>query len=532
MYEPMDFTHQQVIYRDAPRTKYPDGAKGWNRTYIRRTLQSVRDFQERHGAKIYVGEFSAIVWGEGADNYIRDCIDVFEEYGWDWTFHAFREWSGWSVEHEADEPWKQRPSTDNPRKRALLDGLRRDAGHAAYRIGPVGELNADFFSKPPDVRAAIFDKANFVYEIEAFSSRDKALALDADYLAQVPPGVRTLLVRDSTLASLLRIKAVRGKGYRVCIGPLTNLPEVVTALQTAPDYILLDKSLDKTKLRTAILAQKKPERNDFEAIDLSRPGDFTVNYPSSGTRADGARLRVLSYNIQASTWIHRAGVPLRTPLRAPAVIRAVSHFKPDLIGFQEMDWNWYVALAEGMGPYRFTQSNDPSCSIMFDAGRFRLLDKGILPFTDHWMRCLNWALFEDVKTNERFVFTNTHWDLTVPKRLENAKMMSGYLKDLAAKHNVPVICAGDFNCEDASAELRELMASSGLKDAVPEASIRENPNISSWRCTYVTVMPYRNQRHIDHVLFSSELTPLAARLVLGEEVLWASDHLPLVVDLK
>lgn len=127
MYVPMEFTHQGVHDRKGTRTKYPDAARNWDIDLLRRTMKPVIDFQKRHAAKIYVGEFSAIVWGEGAGDYIRDCIEVFEENRWDWTFHAFREWSGWSVEYEASEPWKQKPSQDNPRKRALLDGFRRNA---------------------------------------------------------------------------------------------------------------------------------------------------------------------------------------------------------------------------------------------------------------------------------------------------------------------------------------------------------------------------------------------------------------------
>ena len=81
--------------------------------------------QLRHGAKIYCGEFSAAAWAPGADAWRRDCIDLFEEYGWDWTYHAFREWNGWSVEHEGPDAEHLVPSADNPRKRALLDGLAR-----------------------------------------------------------------------------------------------------------------------------------------------------------------------------------------------------------------------------------------------------------------------------------------------------------------------------------------------------------------------------------------------------------------------
>ena len=127
LYDPHQFTHQGVGGR-WNRTKWPDAEKGWNREFLRKTLEPVLEFRRRHDARIYIGEFSAITWGEGAGDYIADCIALFEEYGFDWTYHAFREWNGWSVEHQVADPVDARrlvPSEDNPRKRALLSGLRR-----------------------------------------------------------------------------------------------------------------------------------------------------------------------------------------------------------------------------------------------------------------------------------------------------------------------------------------------------------------------------------------------------------------------
>ena len=46
------------------------------------------------------GEFSVAVWAPGGAAYLDDLVSIFEEYGWDWTYHAFREWEGWSLEHE------------------------------------------------------------------------------------------------------------------------------------------------------------------------------------------------------------------------------------------------------------------------------------------------------------------------------------------------------------------------------------------------------------------------------------------------
>ena len=130
VYAPGKFTHQGVgggLARkaDGSQYKWPDPEMGWDVNYLRRILESVRAFQEKHHARIYVGEFSAIAWAPGADRYLRDCISLFEEYGWDWTYHAFREWAGWDVEKETAGPGQPPvPSADNPRKRALLDGFK------------------------------------------------------------------------------------------------------------------------------------------------------------------------------------------------------------------------------------------------------------------------------------------------------------------------------------------------------------------------------------------------------------------------
>ncbi len=125
MYNPAAFTHQNLREEARPGPIYPDPAPKWDKEYLRRVLAPVRDFQQRHGARIYVGEFSAVAWANGAGDYLRDCISLFNEYGWDWTYHAFRQWPGWSVEHEGPDSRHLVPSEDNFRKRALLEGFAR-----------------------------------------------------------------------------------------------------------------------------------------------------------------------------------------------------------------------------------------------------------------------------------------------------------------------------------------------------------------------------------------------------------------------
>jgi hypothetical protein len=127
VYYPHDYTHQGIL-TPLDRVEYwPNPAKGWDAEFLRKSLAPVLDFQRRHGVKIFVGEFSAISWAPNAETYLRDAIALFEEYGWDWTYHAFREYPGWSVESEAvsrgTDPKNYRKSVSNPRMRMLKRGL-------------------------------------------------------------------------------------------------------------------------------------------------------------------------------------------------------------------------------------------------------------------------------------------------------------------------------------------------------------------------------------------------------------------------
>lgn len=123
-YRPNEFTHQ-LDRRAGTFLRYPDANRNWDKRYLRRMLAGTREFQLKTGARIYVGEFSAIRWAPGADRYLRDSLELFEEYGWDWSYHAFREWDGWSLEHSGD-PADIRLDPENGRLRAVLEALRRE----------------------------------------------------------------------------------------------------------------------------------------------------------------------------------------------------------------------------------------------------------------------------------------------------------------------------------------------------------------------------------------------------------------------
>ncbi len=113
-YQPHAYTHQGISsLKDTDLAKayletvpswpavYSDAGGGlWDKERLKQELAPALNFQKKHNARIYVGEFGVIRWAPNADRYLRDNIELFEEYGWDWTYHSFREYDGWSFEYE------------------------------------------------------------------------------------------------------------------------------------------------------------------------------------------------------------------------------------------------------------------------------------------------------------------------------------------------------------------------------------------------------------------------------------------------
>ncbi|MBR0458101.1 MAG: cellulase family glycosylhydrolase [Victivallales bacterium] len=132
MYVPGEFTHQGVkdptYKQEYPKwvRPYPNEKMKWDIALLRETLQPVVNFQKKYGARVFCGEFSAPCWAPGAEVYLNDVITLFEENGWDWTYHAFREAPLWNVEF-AGPPFHPKPAPEGtPRKDVLLKWFRKN----------------------------------------------------------------------------------------------------------------------------------------------------------------------------------------------------------------------------------------------------------------------------------------------------------------------------------------------------------------------------------------------------------------------
>ena len=129
MYIPHEFTHQNVYGATTPKV-YPGEINGrmWDKRQLEEALQPAIDFQKTYNVHMYIGEFSAIRWApdNSAYRYLKDVIDILESHDWDWSYHAFREWDGWSVEHGADRQNRQRTSTPSDREQLLRSWYQKN----------------------------------------------------------------------------------------------------------------------------------------------------------------------------------------------------------------------------------------------------------------------------------------------------------------------------------------------------------------------------------------------------------------------
>ena len=111
-YFPHAFTHQG-IYKHARGQEYPGyfGGRFLDQAALRRALRALRRFQLDKHALVYVGEFSAARWAPGGNRYIRDSAELFDEYGWGWTYFDYRGNQIWSPDFNDNysQPGKKAP---------------------------------------------------------------------------------------------------------------------------------------------------------------------------------------------------------------------------------------------------------------------------------------------------------------------------------------------------------------------------------------------------------------------------------------
>jgi hypothetical protein len=142
MYTPHSLTHQ--FGPEIPSISYPGMIDGVNydKAKLKEILAPIKAYQDKYRVPIYIGEFSCIRWApnNSAYKYLRDCIEIFEEYNWDYAYNTFRTWSGWSVEHSNGYYDEVIPATKTDRELLFRSYFQQNTSTAIQN--PLIENNA------------------------------------------------------------------------------------------------------------------------------------------------------------------------------------------------------------------------------------------------------------------------------------------------------------------------------------------------------------------------------------------------------
>ena len=260
---------------------------------------------------------------------------------------------------------------------------------------------------------------------------------------------------------------------------------------------------------------------------------------SNQNLTSGADIRVMSYNTLVDNDEANGGWNWGQPLgnRAEKAAAAINYYKPDVIGLQENNYNWHVALRRLLPDYDYVNANVPlsmpleareslgkkdwmCTTMMYNTKTLEMVDYELIGYSvNYWgciqrMRYLSMAVFKVKATGEHFVFTSTHFDAEnyadgrgQANRVTQAGEMAENIQRYKETYSYPIISTGDFNSSYSDTPITNIRTATGMNS---------HPN---------------NRGGIDYVLYSEGVTAKYFTVVNDADVRGASDHQPIFADL-
>ena len=249
--------------------------------------------------------------------------------------------------------------------------------------------------------------------------------------------------------------------------------------------------------------------------------------------AEGADLRVMSFNVLHPGWSHVALAG-----RDAIAIAIMQNYMPDVIALQEASQTWHQAIGPAMTDYAFAcrkSNGNQYCvtTFIYNTNTVKLVEEYILDLdAKDAARVLSVAVFERLSDSVQFVVTNTHPAPTdQPENYaRNIADLQNYAVELTTKYaDLPVIMAGDFNSGDRSEVYANLLAATGLRDAkfVADVMVRDHITYGGWQ----TEPEYEKDYAVDHIFVNDKIDVKLFEVIIDQDVRNATDHFPLYADL-
>jgi endonuclease/exonuclease/phosphatase family metal-dependent hydrolase len=226
----------------------------------------------------------------------------------------------------------------------------------------------------------------------------------------------------------------------------------------------------------------------------------------------------------------------------------INFYEVDILGTQEVLKNQLNDLLERLPGYKFLgvgridgKEKGEHSAIFYKyeifnvekTGHFWLSENPQEPGSKGWdaacERIVTWAIFKEIKTGNRFVFFNTHFDhIGELARNESAILLKKKIVEIAG--SLPVILTGDLNLPPEAEAVKSLLKDDFLLDARRASNLVYGPPWSFHDFGRIP-MPYR--KLIDYILVDKAIkVNKYACISETHNSVFLSDHNPVLAQLE
>lgn len=254
-------------------------------------------------------------------------------------------------------------------------------------------------------------------------------------------------------------------------------------------------------------------------------------------------LSLMSYNIKldypkegATSWENRK----------PMFIGQLQFYEPDVFGVQEALPNQMKDIDSLLPNYSFVgvgrddgKNQGEFSAIFYNNKKVKVMESSTFWLSESpnkpsvgWDAALNrictYALFKDIKTKEKFLVFNTHFDhVGMEARANSAKLIIEKIKEINTK-KLPVFLMGDFNLEPETAPIQFIKT---ILDDSKEASLAIPFGPTGTFNGFEFDKPVT--RRIDYIFISKNNIKVNKYAVFSDNanLNYPSDHLPVYIEI-
>ncbi|MBQ9080631.1 MAG: endonuclease/exonuclease/phosphatase family protein [Clostridia bacterium] len=352
--------------------------------------------------------------------------------------------------------------------------------------------------------------------VELSCNDDKTAATDKEILVGA-----TSRTESEQLKSLTGLEyIIRASGTKLIIGGSTGIATELAVEKLADKFL------------SGIYSNSFKISSNYDQTTL---GTVTLSGAEDPTLAEGADLRIMSFNILAELWDDKAKATM--PGRDANVVSIILSYMPDVVGLQETTDLWYSLLEPQLeGVYKFASYKVPNgktnySTLMYNVNTTEFIESGTTLYSDRNsdnMRHLTWVRFRRISDGAEYIVTCTHWDITEERRevqwQENAKLIN----DLYAKYKVPIFATGDYNSSETSL-FGKFLDATGMLDPKYDSKVINRAG----KTTHTLGSAVADATTcIDHIAVTPGPELLYYNTLTCPAAIDASDHCPIYIDVK